>query len=256
MADNMIPDYEVKALLDSSIVLGADKKLSSEFISKFNVTTEPRLIKIQYLETNDKDFNAEGWINRIRIKDGKTSFELTYKKRYRVENGDIKAALDLANEKGFDINETSYEPQVDWGYNQMTLSMSNNKSTKNTGYDALELPDQNATIGFLLDKIPGKLDKWVKKNWGTETMQRSRIYGPVLCSKYKGLFEDKEIDIEVWPIKAENGIDTEYITELSFKEDEYLVAQDLRARIYAFLDEEGILLHKDSLKTQMVLNRY
>lgn len=307
----MVPNYEVKALLDSSLVLDANKDLSSDFLCKFNVVNPPRLARVQYLDTNKtiasnettsdyeikaqlgssitigtdkklscdfssnfnvkipsqqstgecpqtnvKEFNERGWINRIRIKDAKTSFELTYKKRYRIENGNIQAALDLANSEGFDINATSYDAQVDWGYNQMTLSFANQKTMKNTGYDNLELPDLQASIEILTDKIPGKLNDWEYKNWGQETLKECKIYGSILFSKYKGEFEGKEIDIEIWPIKGANGVGIDYFTELSFKEDDFRVANDLRTRIYNYLDKEGVLLHQDSLKTQLTLSRY
>ena len=44
------------------------------------------------------------------------------------------------------------------------------------------------------------------------------------------------------------------IAELSFKADDWKAAAGTRSRLQAFLDEQGILIHGDSLKTQAILN--
>lgn len=62
-------------------------------------------------------------------KDDKNNYELTYKKRYPVINGDINAALTLANQEGFDKSDDNYEAEIDWGYGKQTLSFSNTKKS-------------------------------------------------------------------------------------------------------------------------------
>lgn len=130
--ENMVPDYEMKFLLDSGKVLNDDYKLDSEYRDFFDTGKKYETVGVLYLETEDYDFSNEGWYNRIRIKEDSDKFDLTYKKRYSIENGDIEAALTKANEEGFDISDTNYEAQVDWGYNKMTLSLSNKKQKKTT----------------------------------------------------------------------------------------------------------------------------
>lgn len=128
--ENMVPDYEMKFLLDSSQVLNDDYELNSEYRDFFDTGKKYDTVGVMYLETEDYDFSNEGWYNRIRIEEDSDDFDLTYKKRYSVNNGDIDAALTKANKEGFDISDTNYEAQVDWGYEKMTLSLSNKKKEK------------------------------------------------------------------------------------------------------------------------------
>jgi hypothetical protein len=47
-----------------------------------------------------------------------------------------------------------------------------------------------------------------------------------------------------------------YITELSFKVTGLAAASVLRERMTALLEEKGVLLHMDSLKTQTILDTF
>ena len=46
------------------------------------------------------------------------------------------------------------------------------------------------------------------------------------------------------------------IAELSFKARDWKAAGDTRQRLQAFLDEKGLSLHEDSLKTQAILDGF
>lgn len=181
-------------------------------------------------------------------------FELSFKKRYSIADGDIDAALTLANTEGFDITDTNYEAQIDWGYSNMTLSLTRNKEVSNDGYDDLELPGKKKMIAILQEEMPGKENDWLWDDWGTDLMGSARKYGDVEYKKYSGTYDGIELDIEIWEIDGES--DTEYITELSFKADTYDVASYQRNEMIEVLDGLGILLHEDSLKTQKILSSY
>lgn len=254
--ENMVPDYEMKFLLDSGKVLNDDYKLDSEYRDFFDTGKKYETVGVLYLETEDYDFSNEGWYNRIRIKEDSDKFDLTYKKRYSIENGDIEAALTKANEEGFDISDTNYEAQVDWGYNKMTLSLSNKKTEKNNGYDDMELPGRKDAIEIIKDNMPGKEKDWKEKNWGKDLIDDVKKCGPVYYSKYEGEIEGITVDIEVWPVYTESTDSTEYITEVSFKEDEYDEAASNRNKVMDALEDKGILKHEDSLKTQKILEAY
>ncbi|HJC91214.1 MAG TPA: hypothetical protein H9695_09560 [Candidatus Mediterraneibacter excrementigallinarum] len=254
--ENMVPDYEMKFLLDSGKVLNDDYKLDSEYRDFFDTGKKYETVGVLYLETEDYDFSNEGWYNRIRIKEDSDKFDLTYKKRYSIENGDIEAALTKANEEGFDISDTNYEAQVDWGYNKMTLSLSNKKTEKNNGYDDMELPGRKDAIEIIKDNMPGKEKDWKEKNWGKDLIDDVKKCGPVYYSKYEGEIEGITVDIEVWPVYTESTDSTEYITEVSFKEDEYDEAASNRNKVMDALEDKGILKHEDSLKTQKNLEAY
>lgn len=253
---NMVPDYEMKFLIDSDKVLNSDQQLKSEYRDFFNTGKTYETVGVLYIETPEYDFSDQGWNNRIRIKEDSDNFELTYKKRYSIENGDIDSALSLANSEGFDISDTNYEAQVEWGYAKMTLSLSNKKKEPNKGYDELELPKKDDAIEILKDRMPGKLENWQGKNWGKDTLENGKKCGPVYYSKYAGKISGIDIDIEIWPVYSKTEDSTEYITEVSFKEDTYREALENRQIVMDALESNTIMLHEDSLKTQKILDAY
>ena len=254
--ENLVPNYELKFLIDSDQVLNSDYELNSEYRDYFNTGKKYNTVGVLYIETPEYDFSNQGWNNRLRIKEDKDNFDLTYKKRYPIENGDIDAALSLANKEGFDISDTNYEAQVDWGYEKMTLSLSNNKKESNKDYDDMELPNKKAAIKILKDNMPGKLENWSGSNWGKDTIENGKKCGPIYYHKYEGTIFDIDVDIEVWPVYTESTDTTECITEISFKEDTFDAAQTNRQTVMDILEDKGILLHKDSLKTQKILDAY
>lgn len=253
--ENMVPNYEMKFLLDSEQVLNENYELNSEYRDFFNTDKKYDTVGVLYLETEDYDFSNEGWYNRIRIEEDSDKFDLTYKKRYSIENGDIDAALTKANEEGFDISDTNYEAQVDWGYNKMTLSLSNKKEESNKNYDDMELPGRKDAIEIIKDNMPGKED-WKENNWGKNLIDDAKKCGPVYYYKYEGEVEDITVDLEIWPVYTESTDSTEYITEVSFKEDDYNMASENRDKVMNALENKGILKHEDSLKTQKILDAF
>lgn len=254
--ENMIPDYEIKFLIDSDQVLNKNYELKSKYRDEFQTGKKYNKVGVEYIETPNFDFSSMGWTNRIRIKEDANNFELTYKKRYAIENGDIDAALTKANQEGFDISDTNYAAQVDWGYNKMTLSLGNNKTVSNKGYESLELPGKKDAIKILKDHMPGKELNWNIKNWGDTCISDGKKCGPVYYLKYKGEIDGISVDIEVWPVENQSSEITEYITELSFKEDTYDEAVINRKIVQDVLEKDSILIHEDSLKTQKILNAY
>ncbi|MDO4333345.1 MAG: hypothetical protein Q4C58_11775 [Eubacteriales bacterium] len=254
--ENMIPDYELKFLLNSDMVLNSDDELKKDYRNLFNTGKSYDKISVLYIETAEYDFSEQGWYNRIRVKEDADEFELTYKKRYSISDGDIEAALTLANQEGFDISDTNYEAEVDWGYEKMTLSLSRNKEASNKGYDDLELPKKGDAIDILKSNMPGKEENWLYDNWGTDTIEEGKKCGPLTYLKYKGDISGIDIVVEIWPITNKTSGETTYLTELSFKEDDYAAAVQNRQLVMDYLEQAGILLHEDSLKTQRILAAY
>ncbi|RFB35451.1 hypothetical protein [Brevibacillus sp. VP] len=255
-AGNLEPDYEVKLLLDSNQVLSSDHKLLPEVLKAFNMPDSAIKMNVQFLDTDDQDLNQEGWISRIRKLDSKEHLEVTYKKRYPIENNNIDAALTQANKDGFDATDTNYEAQVEWGYKQKTLSISRKKKVKQSGYQGTDLPSHADSIKLVTANIPGKLDKWLYAGWGKEKLGQARIYGPVLAERYTGTWNGLKIDVEIWPIKSASGNSVEYIVEASFKTTKSREATEGQKELMAFLEAKGWFLPKDSLKTALILERY
>lgn len=252
---------EVKFLLDPEKVLDGDQHLKKEWEQAFGITEEWRPIDVMYLETSDRDFQQEGWINRLRWKSGKKKAERTYKKRYPVTDMDIAAACESAAKDGFRISgkgtepdgEKGFEAQLDWGYEEMKLSFSLDSNAVLKGHESLASVTEVEAKDFIKSAMPEEEADWKESRWGIEMIDRSKIAGPVRSLRTKGTLRDTEITVEIWPIDEKKG---SYIVELSFEEKDFQAASDLRAELTAYFDEQEILLHKDSLKTKEILDNW
>ncbi|MGN8771063.1 hypothetical protein ACTNDP_15205 [Paenibacillus barengoltzii] len=58
------------------------------------------------------------------------------------------------------------------------------------------------------------------------------------------------------PIRTEDGTGMENLIEISFKTDSYGEAALNRTKLMNTLEAKGWLVHADSLKTNLILNRY
>jgi hypothetical protein len=255
-ASNMVPDYEVKLLMQPSAVLGSDGKLTSTVRTAFGMPSTVTKMNIQFLDTNAKDIYTNTWIPRIRKTEGESDFELTYKKRYPITNDNIAAALTLANQEGFDSTDTNYDAQVEWGYLNKTLSISNKKTGKKSGYSGMDLPSKSDSIKLLNDNVPGKMDDWLYNGWGSDMLSNSRLYGPILAKRSIGTWSGLETYIEVWPILNAAGTGTENVVEISFKTTSSTTASTKHDQLITYLQGQGWFLAQDSLKTQLIMDRY
>ncbi|MFJ8367883.1 MULTISPECIES: hypothetical protein [Bacillus cereus group] len=251
-ASPMKPSFEVKLLLKPEQVLGDNKEMKQEVLEHFQAGTKYERIQVQFLDTANKSLSEEGWFARIRKKEFSKDFELTYKKRYPIPNGVIQDALEVAKKEGFDSNTDSYEAEIDWGFEKKTLSISNKKSYSAKGYGILDLPNKQAAQNMLIEKLPGKMNKWLYTNWGEEMLKNSHIYGPVLMKRYTGDFENIKANIEIWPLSNTGKLEDDFVIEVSFKTNEESIATKQRELLMASLEKKGWLLPKDSLKTELI----
>ncbi|MDA1759575.1 hypothetical protein PDK32_04715 [Bacillus cereus] len=251
-ASPMKPSFEVKLLLKPEQVLGDNKEMNEEVLEYFQAGTNYERIQVQFLDTANKNLSSEGWFARIRKKEFSKDFELTYKKRYPIQNGVIQDALEIAKKDGFDSKTDSYEAEVDWGFEKKTLSISNKKSYSAKGYGVLDLPTERAAQNMLIEKLPGKMNKWLYTNWGEEMLKNSHIYGPVLMKRYTGEFENIKANIEIWPLSNTGKLEDDFVIEVSFKTNEESIATKQRELLMASLEKKGWLLPKDSLKTELI----
>jgi hypothetical protein len=137
------------------------------------------------------------------------------------------------------------------------LSFSNDKSHSGSGYSGTSMPSSSTGLSWLVNEIPGKLEDWLGKNWGSDTLGASGANGPVTSQVWSGAWESSDdAGIEVLPVKAASGTGTEYVVELSFKTDDYADAAQLHADAVAIADGHGWLYQGDILKTQLILDRY
>lgn len=254
-AANAVPAYEVKFLAKPELVLNLDGTPRSEVSQTLSLDSTPRNISAEYFDTNALNLNQAGWDVRFRKKDDKNNYELTYKKRYPVINGDINAALTLANQEGFDASDDNYEAEIDWGYGKQTLSFSNTKKV-DTQATGVQLPSEKDALDMLLDKLPGKLKNWSSSNWGKQTLSQSRAHGPVTFQRYEGTWNGQELTFEVWPIRNADGTGFENLVEVSFKTEDAAAVSGLRTELLQVLESNNWLIPADGLKTQTILERY
>ncbi|KAK4172512.1 hypothetical protein QBC36DRAFT_390357 [Triangularia setosa] len=265
----MVPDFEVKFLLNDSQVLDfASSKPNDELRAVFNLPSKAIRMNVQFLDTSSREIYNAGWSPRIRKIEGESGYELTYKKRYpiiddqadgAIDASDLLTALNLAKDDGFDVTETNYDTQVEWGFQKQTLSISRKKKVKkdSVGKKEMGLPDEDESKKLLTEEIPGKFDNWSFQKWGRSLLSQAVIYGPVLAERYEGTWEGVEVDIEVWPLRSkESEAGMESIVEISFKSDNGNTAGDAHKALEIYLEEKGWLVPRDSLKTQLIMDRY
>jgi hypothetical protein len=254
-AANMTPDYEVKLLMNPATTLGTDHKPTTAVRSQFGMPTTVTKMNVQFMDNALQIYN-QGWSPRMRKTEGETGFELTYKKRYPVTGGNITAALNTANVDGFDANATTYDAQIEWGYSKQTLSISRQKSASDSGYSGMDLPGTSTSRSMLINDAPDKFDDWLFNNWGTGVLATSRLYGPVLAKRSIGSWNGETLYIEVWPILNAAGTGTEDVVEASFKTTSASTASTKKAALQSLLQSKGWFLAQDSLKTQLIMERY
>ena len=226
-------------------------KLKATVLSTFAMPTSVTKMNVQFLDTDAKDIYNVGWSPRIRKMEGGSDFELTYKKRYTVSNGDIDGALSTANGEGFDSTTTTYDAQIEWGYQKQTLSISRDKTASDSGYSGMDLPGTSKSRSMLISEAPGKFDDWQSNGWGTTALGSARIFGPVLAKRSTGTWSGQELYIEVWPILDHAGTGIEYIVEASFKTNSRSMAEEKQRSFITYLQRMGWFLARDSLKTQL-----
>jgi hypothetical protein len=252
---NMVPDYEVRLLLKPTVVLGPDNELTGTVLSTFGMARTATKLNVQFLDKSSKEIYNAGWSTRIRKAENEKDLELTYKKRYAITGGDIDAALVMANSDGFNAG-TKYKAQVEWGYQKHTLSVSRKKTVTDPGNDGLDLPGTDNSRKMLINEAPDKFDNWVSDKWGTSTLAESRIFGPVLVKRSIGSWKGMQLYIEIWPLRNREGTGIDYIVEASFKTTSREIALVEQSNLHSYLDSRGWFLVGDSLKTQLIMERY
>ena len=244
--------YEVKFLLDSEKVLTDKNLLTEEILEAFQAEPNYKRTDVIYLETADRDFINEGWVNRIRWKIGKEYAECTCKKRYPVPGNDeaaIFSVLQRAQADGFDLSDDGYSVEVDWGISGMTLSLSKKASGDYKGYRNLSEFSSEDAAAFFESSMPQEERDWKSSRWGEQKLSLAKKLGPLQELKVKGVWGETGVTLEIFPISEE-----EIITELSFEADDFATASEIRTELIDFLESKGILLQNETLKTQAFLD--
>lgn len=248
----MVPKYEVKLLLEPSVALDSNHQLDHAIKETFSVTAASQKIKVQFLDTNDRDIFCRDWSARIRKKEGENELELTFKKRYKILDGEIDATLKRAAQDGFVLDNTIFEAQVDWGFKNQTLSINRDEPYAHVEGQGGELPQGDDAQEMLIEKAPERFTTEVDPAF----LAQARIYGPIIAERFAGTFDGDDLDIEVWPIRDVAGTGFEYIVEASFKVRKYPKAEKRRKELKELLEKKGWFLANDSLRTTLIMERY
>lgn len=252
----MVPDYEVHLLLNPTAVLDSDFKLTPTVLSTFSMPTTVTKINVQYIDTVSEVLYNNGWSCRIRNIENESGFDLTYKWRLPINNGNITGALNTAFSYGWNSGQGNYNAQVDWLYASQTLSIQRDYTASSKGYSGTDDPDENDSRSMLESNAPSMFNDWVSNNWGTDMLESGVIYGPVLTKRSVGTWNGVELDIEVWPIENSSGTGIEYIVEASFKTDNYTFASDGRNQLITLFQNEDWFLAESLSKEDLVMENY
>ena len=254
------PDaYEIHLLLNSDLILDENHLLTQEYLDLFDARNTYKTFSLAYYETKERDFFEEGWINRIRLKyeeDDENDFKLTYKKRYPIQDKDLLSAIFLSQNEGFNLLDGSWEPEIDWGYTGMTLSLSSETSIPADTEETIADLHPEEGFSMMAENMPVEEQNWKDDGWGTLTFESAEMAGPIFFNRYKGNYLDRSVTVEIWEIHDERDDTVHYLSELSFKADDYLDASSCRKMMMDALLDLGILLKVDSLKTQQMLDAY
>ncbi|KAL7947120.1 hypothetical protein V8C42DRAFT_344004 [Trichoderma barbatum] len=252
----MVPDYEVHLLMNPTAVLGSDFKLTPTVLSTFSMPTTVTKINVQYLDTTTEDLHVNGWSCRIRNIENKDDFDLTYKWRLPVNNGDINGALNTAFSYGWNSGQGNYDAQIDWLYSSQTLSIQRDYTASEKGYSGTDDPNEKDSRNMLDSNAPDMFSDWVSNDWGTDMLKKAVIYGPILTKRSTGKWNGVELDIEVWPIENSSGSGIEYIVEASFKTSDYAFASTGRNQLITLLQNKGWFMAESVSKEDLVLENY
>lgn len=246
------PACEIKLQLTHDQVLDDNYLPTDSIREKFQIQEDFRTIDVVYLETPDREYQNSGWINRIRVKDDKARYELTYKIRYAVEDDNLEAALTNARADGFSLYDTQFEAEFDWNYAGMALSFSADVNLKMNEVPDMDLLSKEDAIRMITDNMPSEEKNWNQPDWGIQMADDLQVTVPVHYQRYSGTLGEQSITLEIWQMP--DGDETQVIVELSTKCDSVEEAAPIREELIETLEEMGVLIHSDAPKTQIVLD--
>ncbi|KAL6693165.1 hypothetical protein J3F84DRAFT_401720 [Trichoderma pleuroticola] len=236
----MVPDYE----------------LTPTVLSTFAMPTTVTKINVQYLDTVAEDLHINGWSCRVRNIENDSGFDLTYKWRLPVNNGDINGALKTAFSYGWNSGQGNYDAQIDWLYSSQTLFIQRDYTASSKGYSGTDDPSEKDLQSMLESNAPDMFNDWVYNDWGTDMLKNAVNYGPVLTKRSTGTWNGAELDIEVCPIENSSGTGIEYLAEASFKTSDYDSASSGRNQLIALLQSKGWFLAESVSKEDLVMENY
>ena len=251
-------ETEVHFMLDSAAVLEENHQLKKELRNEFEIGKKAKTFGVVYFDGEDRLFEQEGWINRIRLQEEKPEkgFELTYKKRYRISGTDVDDAVRRAVADGFDLSDGEWEAEVEWGFSHMTLSVSHEANVDAGELKSVAELTPETGLSMVEQNMPAEERDWTTEQWGSRALESAQLVGPVFFTRYSGKYKDSKVQIEVWEIPEKDSGESRPITEISIKAEDCESASEIRGEISEKLQELGVLIEEDSLKTLQVMDAF
>lgn len=245
----LIEQHEIKFFIDSSKVLNEIYELKSDIISLFQISEKPKLREILFIDTANQDMYKVGWILRNRKKTNK--YELTYKKRYKINDNNVNSALNELRDDFKEIDSKS-KIELEWGYTNKTLSLSLERNEDKPNALATTSLSVEELQKMFIENAPEQFINFKKnQNWGVEQISKSKAYCLIHSIEYTGRWNDTDLDIDIWSRKINDN--TDIVVEISFKATDENIASQQHSKLKDFLYSSGLLITKDFSKTQWAL---
>ncbi len=185
------------------------------------------------------------------------------KKPYPLRDGisstskrNIDEALKPPEQESLD-STTTYEAQVEVGYQKQILTVSHDEKVPNTGCEAKDLPFAADSRKFLTNQAPQGFKNWSAEDWGVNQLTDSVVYGPVFSKQFKGTWKGLKLFVELWPIRRnQTDASLEPIVEASFNTFDLKKALEGRTNLVKLLQKDGWFLAEDFLKTKLIMEQY
>lgn len=227
--------YEVKVYADKDKVLNKKGKISKSFLKSFNASSSNEDYLVQYIDGVSLSNYKNKVSLRIRKSEEDKYHELQYKKRYPIINGDVETALRQAEKDGI-----IGEPEVEFGVNRQTLSVS---TVKKVDAKKHELPNSNDSHQHFIEQADPHFVSHT-------TIEEPVAIGPVQFERHTSKFKGYKLKIEKWEIK-----DT-VIVELSSKVKSLEEARALQKLLISQLQSLDCYETEDQLKTDLIFQSY
>lgn len=242
------PDYQVKLRLSEQAV-DANGEPSAHFRQNFEVLSEGGTEESVYFDTADGFYSENGWSIRLRLKDGNSEYDLTYKYRQPLTYNSlskevVEDGLRDAKNKGFDSSDTNYEAQVNASYVSSSLDFSNKKSAVCVSAQC-EIPSVDQAVPIVIDAEPGKMRKTTGRELSGSDLKMSQTVS------------QKSWRVEIGGIKTDLEVATFGGTtwvEISEEDTSRKDASRKRDTLVKELDRAGLLVKEDAFKTPVVLS--
>ncbi len=183
------PAVEIKYNLDPTVF--SKQQIKATFSAK-----EEDRVKVYFFDTAERTFFANDSIQRLRVYEGKDTYDITYKKR--LQQLSLVEAIEELESHGFTGSESNYKFEIDSKNGQDPLSVSRKekiKTTKNISYNVV---DEKAAIKAVQENVPKKIENWDPKNWFKTTLQASQMTDPANVQTYTGVYQGIDAEIEYW----------------------------------------------------------